>query len=61
MKYLFLFTCTLLFAACGNDDQTTEQSTASKADSVAHADSLQKESDEMSEEVIENSFDALNR
>ena len=59
MRYLFIIAA-LAIASCSSD---TEQSTLPASDTTAQSDSLKKqeESDEMTKEVIEGSFDALNR
>lgn len=59
MRYLFIIAA-LAIASCSSD---TEQNNVPATDTAAHNDSLKKqeESDEMTKEVIEGSFDALNR
>ncbi len=60
MKYLVLLFSVVLFAACGGE--ATEHAESSTIDTVSNVDSVQQqEEDEMAEEIIEGSFDALNR
>lgn len=58
-KYLFILFAAVVLASCAGDG---EKSKVPVNDSTRHADSMrQKEEDEMTEEVIKESFDALNR
>lgn len=58
MRYTILLGAILLFTACENNSTTED---VSNIDSTT-ADSLrQAEEDEMSKEIIEGAFDALNR
>lgn len=59
MKYLSIFALVLALSACGGDaGNTSGHSSTSNADSL---DSVHKAEDEVAEEIIEGSFDALNR
>lgn len=57
MKYALLILSVILFTACGADEASVNNNqNTDSLDSVQ-----QREEDEMSEEIIEGSFDALNR
>lgn len=59
MRHLIFLLALVVFTSCGNETNTTNStSEVSNADSL---DSVRKVEEEVSEELIEGSFDALNR
>lgn len=68
MKYTVLLACSLFLFSCGGEEhgkikEEAEPVKENMFDTVGRADSIKKakEEEEVSEEIIENSFDALNR
>ncbi|MCB0700401.1 MAG: hypothetical protein H6551_12310 [Chitinophagales bacterium] len=59
MKYLVFIAAIVMFTACGDNKKDSSQTTTENTDSLQKA--QQAEEEEMSEEIIEGSFDALNR
>lgn len=58
-RYALILLSAITFASCAGN---TEKADTPASDSAKHADSLrQHEEDEMAEEVIRGSFEALNR
>ena len=58
MRYLSIFILAVTLSACGGDESTTNNTDTPNADSL---DSVHKVEEEVAEELIEGSFDALNR
>ncbi len=58
MRYISIFIFALALSACGGESSSTNHAGTSNADSL---DSVHKVEEEVAEELIEGSFDALNR